>query len=48
MKLKIQPPIKAGRATNFVEKGRQAKAAKNRKRAKAVATGVRKPAKKKK
>ena len=48
VKMKIQPPLKPGRATNFVEKGRQTKAVKNKKRHKAVAKGVRKPARKKK
>ena len=48
MKLKVEPPLKLGRATNLVEKGRQAKATKSKKRANAVANGLRKQASKKK
>ena len=48
MKLKSKPPLKPGRATNFVEKGRQAKATKSKKRDNAVAKGLRKQASKKK
>ena len=48
VKLKIQPPLKQGRAANFVEKGRQAKDAKIKKRTKAVNKGVVKAVKRKK
>ena len=40
VKLKVQPPRKLGTATNFIQKRRQAKTAKNKKRANALANGV--------
>ena len=46
VELNVQPPLKPGRARNFVEMGRQASNAKKKKRAEVEAKSLRKPNKK--
>merc|ERR1712008_187521 len=48
VKMKIDPPIKQGRTTNFAEKARQRRMTQGRKRDRAVARGLRKAQKKRK